>query len=105
VVVLRYAHVGDRDPMVLDAVPRIVPLSQRDDLHLVFEFSADGTSTSAVPESIVSGRAIAKMMTRWTDVLDRMRGDGGREAAMVALGNRGTAAMQLAQSAAGARTR
>ena len=37
------------------------------------------------------------MMTRWTDVLDRMSADGGREAAMVALGNRG-AAMQLAQA-------
>ena len=51
VVVLRYAHVGDRDPMVLDAIPRIVPLSERDDLHLVFEFGADGTYTSAVAGS------------------------------------------------------
>lgn len=98
VVVLRYAQVGDRDPLVLDAIPRIAPLSERDDLHLVFEFAADGSVTSAVSEAIVSSRAISKMMTRWTDVLDRMRSDGGREAAMVALGNRG-APMQLAQSA------
>jgi predicted transglutaminase-like cysteine proteinase len=104
VVALRYAQVGDRDPLVLDAIPRIAPLSERDDLHLVFEFAADGSVTSAVSEAVVSGRAIGKMMTRWTDVLDRMRADGGREAAMVALGNRGTA-MQLAQSAQGPRTR
>ena len=97
VVVLHYAHVGDRDPQVLDAVARIVPLSERDDLHLVFEFAADGTSTSAVSESMVSSRAIGKMMTRWTAVLERMSRDGGREAAMVALGNRG-AAVQLAQA-------
>ena len=96
VVVLRYAQVGDRDPLVLDAIPRIMPLSERDDLHLVFEFAADGSVTSAVSESIVSSKAIGRMMTRWTGVLDRMRGDGGREAAMVALGNRGTA-VQLAQ--------
>ena len=104
VVVLHYQNIGDRDPLVLDAVPHIAPLSERDDLHLVFEFAADGSYASAVPEAVVSGRAIRRMVTRWTDVLDRMRGDGGREAALVALGNRGQP-VQLAQSAQTVRPR
>ena len=103
VVVLQYQHIGDRDPLVLDAVPHIAPLSEREDLHLVFEFAADGSYASAVAESVVSGRAISRMVAKWSDVLDRMRGDG-REAAMVALGNRGQT-VQLAQSTQAARTR
>jgi predicted transglutaminase-like cysteine proteinase len=104
VVVLQYQHIGDRDPLVLDAVPHIAPLSERNDLHLVFEFAADGSHAAAVSESVVSSRAIGRMVAKWTDVLDRMRGDGGREAAMVALGNRGPA-LQLAQSALTSRAR
>jgi predicted transglutaminase-like cysteine proteinase len=104
VVVLQYQHIGDRDPLVLDAVPQIVPLSERDDLHLVFEFGADGNHTTAVSESVVSGRAIGRMMAKWSEVLTRMRGDGGREAEMVALGNRAQP-QQVAQSVAGVRSR
>ena len=104
VVVLHYQHIGDHDPLVLDAVPHIAPLSERADLHLVFEFGADGNYTSAVSEAMVSTRAINRMMAKWTDVLDRMRGDGGREAVMLALGNRGPAP-QVAQSAMPVRAR
>jgi predicted transglutaminase-like cysteine proteinase len=104
VVVLQYQHIGDRDPLVLDAVPQIVPLSEREDLHLVFEFGADGNHTAAVSESVVSSRAIGRMMAKWGEVLTRMRSDGGREAEMVALGNR-VSPQQLAQSAGAARSR
>jgi predicted transglutaminase-like cysteine proteinase len=104
VVVLHYAHIGDRDPMVLDEVPHIVPLSERADLHLVFDFGADGNYTAAVSESVVSSRAINRMMTKWAGVLDRMRGDGGREAAMLALGNR-AAPLQVAQTVPAVRSR
>jgi predicted transglutaminase-like cysteine proteinase len=101
VVVLHYQHLGDRDPLVLDAVPHIAPLSEREDLHLVFEFAADGSSRSAVSESVVSSRAIGRMMTKWSEVLDRMRGDGGgHEAQLLALGNRAQP-VQVAQSATG----
>ena len=104
VVVLQYQHIGDRNPLVLDAVPQIVPLSEREDLHLVFEFGADGNHTSAVSESVVSSRAISRMMAKWSEVLTRMRGDGGREAEMVALGNR-VSPQQVAQSVAAVRSR
>jgi predicted transglutaminase-like cysteine proteinase len=104
VVVLQYQHIGDRDPLVLDAVPQIVPLSERADLHLVFEFGADGNHTAAVSESVVSSRAIGRMMAKWGEVLARMRSDGGREAEMVALGNR-VSPQQVAQSAAVVRSR
>ena len=104
VVVLRYEHIGDRDPLVLDALPQIAPLSERDDLHLVFEFGADGTYASAVSEQTVSTRAINRMMDKWFGVLDRMRGSAGREATMYALGNRAQA-VQVAQAPAAARAR
>jgi predicted transglutaminase-like cysteine proteinase len=104
VVVLQYQQIGDRNPLVLDAVPNISPLSEREDLHLVFEFGADGRYTAAVPESMVSSRAISRMMDRWSEVLDRMRGDGGREALLVALGNRAQP-VQVAQSATPVRAR
>jgi predicted transglutaminase-like cysteine proteinase len=104
VVVLQYQHIGDRNPLVLDAVPQIVPLSERDDLHLVFEFGADGNHTTAVSESVVSSRAINRMMAKWGEVLARMRVDGGREAEMVALGNR-VSPQQVAQSAGAVRSR
>jgi hypothetical protein len=104
VVVLHYQHIGDRDPLVLDAVPHIAPLSEREDLHLVFEFGADGSYRSAVSEAAVSTRAITRMMDKWSEVLDRMRGDGGREAQLVALGNRASP-VQVAQTAAPQRAR
>jgi predicted transglutaminase-like cysteine proteinase len=104
VVVLQYQHIGDRNPLVLDAVPQIVPLSEREDLHLVFEFGADGNHTAAVSESVVSSRAIGRMMAKWGEVLARMRSEGGREADMVALGNR-VPPQQVAQSAGAVRSR
>ena len=104
VVVLLSEHVGDRQPLVLDALPQVVPLSEREDLGLVFEFGADGTYTAAVPEQVASTRAIENMLERWNGVLDRMRAAGGAEAAMYALGNR-NAAQQLAQLAAPSRLR
>jgi hypothetical protein len=57
-----------------------------------------------VSESVVSSRAIGRMMAKWGEVLDRMRSDGGREADMVALGNR-VPPQQVAQSAGAVRSR
>ena len=104
VVVLRYEHIGDANPLVLDALPQIAPLSEREDLHLVFEFAADGSHNAAVSERVVSSQAIGKMMEKWAGVLDRMRNAGGREAMMYAMGNRAPL-QQLAQAAAAPRTR
>lgn len=104
VVVLLSEHVGDRRPLVLDALPQVVPLSEREDLHLVFDFGADGSYSSAVSEQVASTRAIERMLERWDGVIDRMRAAGGAESAMLALGNRGQA-QQLAQLASPVRLR
>ena len=104
VVVLLSDHVGDRQPLVLDALPHVVPLTARDDLHLVFEFGADGGYVSAVSEKVASTRAIERMLENWNGVLDRMRGAGGTEATMLARASRGQALL-LAQLAAPSRLR
>jgi hypothetical protein len=78
-----YAHAGDRDPMVLDLVSRIAPLSQRHDLSLLFEFGVEGTATQPVAHKL-SGTAVARMVAKWHDVLERMRTSTSHEAAIVA---------------------
>jgi predicted transglutaminase-like cysteine proteinase len=104
VVVLLSDHVGDRQPLVLDALPHVVPLSEREDLHLVFDFGADGNYASAVSEQVASTRSIERMLTQWNGVLERMREAGGAEAVMLARANRNPA-QQLAQLAGSTRLR
>lgn len=104
IVVLLSEHLGDRQPLVLDALPQVVPLSEREDLSLVFEFGADGGYASAVSEKVASTRAIERMLERWNGVLDRMRSAGGAESMMLARANRAQV-QQVAQLSAPSRLR
>ena len=65
-----------------------------------------GTLTeNDMSEAVVSSRAIHRMMAKWGDVLARMHADGGREAEMVALGNRAQPQQMAQQSMVGVRSR
>jgi Bacterial transglutaminase-like cysteine proteinase BTLCP len=76
-MVVLYWGEGDlSDPLVLDLVARIEPLSARSDLQLVFDF--DHSATYAIHDSAVADIAVHRMLTHWLGVLSRggFVGDG-----------------------------
>lgn len=83
-VVLLYQDGNDRNPAVLDMIPQIRTLGERTDLHLVFEFGVDGTYATAADQSSISKAAIDRMLSKWHDVLGRMRAGAASEAATLA---------------------
>jgi predicted transglutaminase-like cysteine proteinase len=73
-MVLSYYPTPTGEPLILDnLVTDIWPASQRKDLHPVFSFSIENlwVGSSPLPAAKASDR-----MSRWRDVLHRMRGEG-----------------------------
>ena len=61
------AHAGD--PLVLDLIEEVAPLSTRPDLHVVFDF--DLRATYLQYDRSVSSAAIERKMLKWVEVLQR----------------------------------
>lgn len=73
-MVLSYYPTPTALPLVLDNLVRdIMPASQRRDLHPIFSFSIENlwVGSSATPAANASAR-----LSRWRDVLNRMRAEG-----------------------------
>lgn len=66
-----FAKPGD-EPMILDnLVTEIYPASRRTDLYPVFSFNSEGLWVGQTPSSSATAR-----LSRWRDVIDRMRKEG-----------------------------
>ncbi|MBW6521566.1 MAG: transglutaminase-like cysteine peptidase, partial [Desulfoarculaceae bacterium] len=73
-MVLSYYSTPTDLPLILDnLITDIMPASQRRDLHPIFSFSIEDLwiGSSALPAANASAR-----LSRWRDVLNRMRGEG-----------------------------
>jgi predicted transglutaminase-like cysteine proteinase len=57
------------DPLVLDLIDEVAPLSTRPDLQVVFDF--DARATYAVHDRTVSTAAVERKMAMWVEVLQR----------------------------------
>jgi len=73
-MVLGYFPQPTEEPLVLDnLISSVRPASQRSDLVPVFSFNSDGLWT---PGAAASSADPTARLSRWRDVLDRMRQDG-----------------------------
>lgn len=73
-MVLGYYSSASSDPLVLDNInPRLAPASQRPDLSPVFSFNIQGLWVGGSQESAADPTA---RLSRWRNVLDRMRQEG-----------------------------
>lgn len=73
-MVLSYYPTPTSEPLILDnLITDINPASQRNDLYPIFSFSSENlwVGASALPAAKASAR-----LSRWRDVLDRMRAEG-----------------------------
>ncbi len=75
-MVLAYYRTPEDEPLILDSlITDIRPASRRPDLLPVFSFNSQGiwagTSASSMPGGTGAGR-----LTRWQDLLTRVRGEG-----------------------------
>jgi len=73
-MVLSYYPTPTGEPLVLDnLISDIRPASQRSDLHPIFSFSMESLWVGASPLPAASASA---RLSRWRDILDRMRAEG-----------------------------
>jgi predicted transglutaminase-like cysteine proteinase len=73
-MVLGYFPQPTDEPLILDnLITSVRPASQRSDLVPVFSFNSDGLWTAGATASSADPTA---RLSRWRDVLDRMRADG-----------------------------
>jgi hypothetical protein len=73
-MVLGYFAQPTEEPMILDnMITSVRTASQRPDLAPVFSFNSDGLWASGAATSSADPTA---RLSRWRDVLDRMRQDG-----------------------------
>lgn len=73
-MVLSYYPTPTGEPLVLDnLISDIRPASQRGDLHPIFSFSMESLWVGASPLPAASASA---RLSRWRDILDRMRAEG-----------------------------
>lgn len=75
-MVLGYYPNPDDEPLVLDNLLNdIRPASRRPDLTPVFSFNSDGLWVGNAPGGTSSGSSTARL-SRWRDLLSRMKADG-----------------------------
>ncbi len=73
-MVLGYYASATADPLILDSlVPAILPGSQRDDLKPIFSFNGEGLWAGDSTQS--RANPVARL-SRWREVLQRMRAEG-----------------------------
>jgi len=73
-MVVAYYETPEADPLVLDSIRAdIVPLSQRPDLRAVFSFNSKGLWKNGETKPLKSS---TKHLTRWLDVIERMKNEG-----------------------------
>ncbi|MFD1701372.1 cysteine protease LapG [Halopseudomonas phragmitis] len=77
-MVLTYYRTPDSEPLVLDnLIDEIRPASQRPDLIPVYSFNAEGLWLASAGGSTQTGSA--KQLSRWQDLLRKMRDEGFTE--------------------------
>lgn len=75
-MVLAYYPSPRAEPLILDnLVGEILPASRRGDLYPVFSFNSEGVWVGSGPSEKAAGDATARL-SRWRDVLARMREEG-----------------------------
>lgn len=75
-MVLGYYPAPNDEPLILDNLLHdIRPASKRPDLTPVFSFNSEGLWVGNAPGGASGGSATARL-SRWRDLLDRMRADG-----------------------------
>jgi Bacterial transglutaminase-like cysteine proteinase BTLCP len=82
IVALYHGAGHEDDPLVLDLISEVAPLSARGDLHMVFDF--DHRATYAIHDATTAAPAVQQMVSRLLPVLQRSGMVDGVDALRVA---------------------